>query len=489
MNILKIFKQLFYTKKINTHITHLTKSNNSDFTSKAQKEELLKKFTYCIKEYSKIKSFQTAKDVEISNFDFNFYNTLEPGTIIFSIKFGKSKSKYYDDAVKTAKQLPHFLSIDTNINYNECNFFTLEEITENLCIISDLMFFIQNWRSLNISVYNKNISIKQFYDVFLYELIDYAKEAKLDIISFSFGDNSVVTEKDLPLPIVYYPPLWGAFFAFAESKHSSQIFLCNCTKKPIENYLLLKNSVLNSYECSPLNPKLFPSAIIDIVSKNTSNPLSALKFRDGLCHKCNHITPRLRYHERYLNSFAQRYGWFISQKFFELGIYPQIDSKLIYLKDSSKNLPPDEFDKILKKDYSSAESFIKAIKTFVENLTREEFGHKKIGDAWVHETILFNIVKEIFPDEEILRHYRPKWLDKLELDIYIPNLKIGIEYQGEQHYIPVEHWGGEFALERQKERDKRKAELCNINNITLLHIKYDEPLTKSYIEKLINSVI
>jgi len=33
-----------------------------------------------------------------------------------------------------------------------------------------------------------------------------------------------------------------------------------------------------------------------------------------------------------------------------------------------------------------------------------------------------------------LRHYRPDFLQGLELDIFIDELKIGMEYQGIQHF-------------------------------------------------------
>ena len=89
----------------------------------------------------------------------------------------------------------------------------------------------------------------------------------------------------------------------------------------------------------------------------------------------------------------------------------------------------------------------------IENLVREQFGYPKIGDAWVSETMLFHIVEEIYPDVEIIRHHRPNWLEGLELDIYIPSLKIAIEYDGATWHKTKEHHA----------RELKKYEFCKNN--------------------------
>lgn len=95
--------------------------------------------------------------------------------------------------------------------------------------------------------------------------------------------------------------------------------------------------------------------------------------------------------------------------------------------------------------------------------------------------MMFKIVEDIFEDYEYERHCRPNFLEGLEIDIYIPELKLGFEYNGIQHYKPVEHWGGEKSLKKQQMRDKRKQQLCNQNDVKLIIIKYDEQLSKDLI--------
>ncbi|AKI98195.1 hypothetical protein IX53_01655 [Kosmotoga pacifica] len=60
-------------------------------------------------------------------------------------------------------------------------------------------------------------------------------------------------------------------------------------------------------------------------------------------------------------------------------------------------------------------------------------------------------------------------------------LNLGIEYQGEQHFKPIKHWGGESALQKVKERDQRKRNLCESIGIKLIYFYYDEDLTEEYV--------
>ena len=52
---------------------------------------------------------------------------------------------------------------------------------------------------------------------------------------------------------------------------------------------------------------------------------------------------------------------------------------------------------------------------------------------------LFKVVKKEYPDA--LYQYHSEWLGRQSLDIYIPSLRIGIEYQGIQHYEAVDYFG------------------------------------------------
>ena len=63
----------------------------------------------------------------------------------------------------------------------------------------------------------------------------------------------------------------------------------------------------------------------------------------------------------------------------------------------------------------------------------------------------------------------------LSYDFSIPDEKYGyilIEYNGIQHYESVEYWGGEAALKKQKEHDKRKRDYAKKHGYKLITIKY-----------------
>ena len=57
-----------------------------------------------------------------------------------------------------------------------------------------------------------------------------------------------------------------------------------------------------------------------------------------------------------------------------------------------------------------------------------------------------------------------------------------IEYDGRQHFEPIEHWGGEEAFQKVKTYDKLKDDYCNDNGYLLLRIPYTE---YEHIEKLV----
>ena len=110
-----------------------------------------------------------------------------------------------------------------------------------------------------------------------------------------------------------------------------------------------------------------------------------------------------------------------------------------------------------------------------EDSYRESLGIPKIGEGWISETDLYYKIKEEFLDHEMVQHARPKWLGLQHLDIYFPNDNVAIEYQGLQHYQPVEIFGGDEGLHKTQERDRIKFEKCQANRCVLLYV--DESMT------------
>ncbi len=65
---------------------------------------------------------------------------------------------------------------------------------------------------------------------------------------------------------------------------------------------------------------------------------------------------------------------------------------------------------------------------------------------------------------------------ELPFDFYLPEYNICIEYNGIQHYKPIEYFGGSEKFNYQLIRDEIKKEYCRNNNILLIIIKYDVDL-------------
>ena len=94
---------------------------------------------------------------------------------------------------------------------------------------------------------------------------------------------------------------------------------------------------------------------------------------------------------------------------------------------------------------------------------------------WISEFSLYKLVLSFYEDTEYQKHF--DWLGLQSLDIYIPQLKTGIEYQGEQHYGPIEVFGGEEGYSAVQERDERKKKLCKENGVRLIEWPYSLEIT------------
>jgi len=115
---------------------------------------------------------------------------------------------------------------------------------------------------------------------------------------------------------------------------------------------------------------------------------------------------------------------------------------------------------------------------FDNNFYREKFNLPRIGEGWISETKLFELVKKYFQDYKVYFHYRQSWLNGLELDIFVPDKSLAIEYMGKQHYEPVNFFGGKLSHLAVIERDKLKKELCDKNGIHLIYFDYQTDVTK-----------
>lgn len=173
-------------------------------------------------------------------------------------------------------------------------------------------------------------------------------------------------------------------------------------------------------------------------------------YMKGICHLCSETNSDLFYcHPMYASSFKVKYGAYI-RKF-------EIEEELN--------------------------------ETEAENKVRELKGVAKIGEKWINETLLFNYINVLFPRCSVEREASPAWLGNQRIDIFIPELKLAVEYQGQQHFKAVELFGGKEGLAKTKQRDRDKLVKCKKNRINLVYFTYKENLSEKLVNKKLKKYV
>lgn len=127
----------------------------------------------------------------------------------------------------------------------------------------------------------------------------------------------------------------------------------------------------------------------------------------------------------------------------------------------------------------------------VENKIRVQLKLPKIGEGWISESMVLNLTRKLFSPlgYDVIHNSFPAFLEGLQLDIYIPSLKLGIEYMGKQHYEPIDFFGGQESYLKLKQRDQKKMKICKDNGVHLIYYKFDEPITEDYFKSKVEEYI
>lgn len=99
----------------------------------------------------------------------------------------------------------------------------------------------------------------------------------------------------------------------------------------------------------------------------------------------------------------------------------------------------------------------------IDKTTKISYGEKIIHDFLTHKKIFFIYNKSLSDCKNLV---------KLRFDFYIPSKNICIEYDGIQHYKPIDFFGGESEFGKNKLRDKIKDQFCILNKIKLVRLPY-----------------
>lgn len=219
-----------------------------------------------------------------------------------------------------------------------------------------------------------------------------------------------------------------------ECKVCGQSYFCECFEKALRIYYAESQKKKATY-----GKQGWPWQFIADYERS--------KLRAGICHMCRNVPSSLQYcHPMYGSPILVKYGPYIVKTTLEKGINQRE----------------------------------------AENEIRDRLEIPRIGEHWVSEVELLRIVRDIFPSEEVIHQASPEWLGRQRLDIFVPRLKLAVEYHGQQHFEPVDFFGGETGLHATQVRDARKAVLCAEHGVRLITFHYDEELTREMVFQRIN---
>lgn len=238
-----------------------------------------------------------------------------------------------------------------------------------------------------------------------------------------YNDCNCKDLDEILIEVIYYPIIFIC-------RKCGQLFTCKC----FDNYFDIYEDIVRLVRYSEVK-----------------NHLERIKIRDNICHLCTDNVSKLQCGGYLPSLFLQRYF-----PYYELFSRKKYGQNVFLEGEAAKE---------------------------VENELRKRVGYPKIGEKWQSETTLFKVVQTFFSNKEVIYHYRGKELNGLEIDIWVPDLKLAIEYQGEQHFQTIKHWGGEKGLRERIERDKKKRMLCKKVGYDLIEFKYNEDITIKNVEK------
>lgn len=96
-----------------------------------------------------------------------------------------------------------------------------------------------------------------------------------------------------------------------------------------------------------------------------------------------------------------------------------------------------------------------------------KFLSKALGSS-IPESYIIYYLRQLFPDTERTKQFY--WLGNRSIDIFIPSLSIGIEYDGSKWHDPRRNAEERHGKNITK-RDREKSKLCRQHNTTLLRIR------------------
>ncbi len=343
-------------------------------------------------------------------------------------------------------------------------------------------------------------------------------------------------DQRLPMPWVHWPPIGSGIFVAFSLSPDSPTFLCECARPVVSNWrefvdiwthrrgtghwaeelnyrgtgdpcsepfsapweLFASNIPTETDVTNFFRDRAFPKCC------DSETSLDNVGFASNICHRCTGHMP-LDNHDGGSERTPQSTFWleplreYFEQEWLRRKIYPSSDLNggtsgswdylshieedfLKQLVDGLKDPSADDDVGTRGRPMRRSNDIRRQLNDITRNAVRECF--PRGGRPGQREANLASLVKVLFSEQVCLRNDRPPWLGGLELDIHLPELQLAFEHNGQQHYGPVDHFGGQQAFEAQVERDRRKESLCARKGVTLVVVSYKDALTQGRIHEL-----
>lgn len=248
---------------------------------------------------------------------------------------------------------------------------------------------------------------------------------------------------------------------------------------------------------SPYITKYTLNAISDM-EKSTRRVYMAYEFVDGkpqvrqdLLEKSDRFPEFLAYNN--ISEFDEFLLCKLSEYYHEHKMNPKKDSNLHPRFIPNNCIRYWTFVDYQKKDYfpEKYEDILNNIQQYLQKCTQPT-EYIKTENRWKSEELMFECVKKVFSKNEVVHQHRPYFLHtrngQMSYDVFVYGENIAFEYQGKQHFEPVEYFGGEEHFEEQRKRDDLKLKLSEENGIILIYVNYWEDITANLIkEKVVDA--
>jgi len=221
------------------------------------------------------------------------------------------------------------------------------------------------------------------------------------------------------------------------------------------------------------------------------------KSKGGLCLSTDYVNAHAKLQWRCVNNHT----WWSNFNHIRIGTWcPKCSKKFPHTIDDCIKFAKNKNGRCLSEQYKNAKTKLQW-QCSKEHIWWACFDNIKNGNKWCpkcmmrkEQSALTLIAELIFGTKSVMNYRGFDWLklktNKQEIDIWFPELKLAIEYDGEQHFYPIEYFGGQENFEKTTQRDHLKNQKIAEHTEDIkyfIRFNYKEPITKEYvIQKLID---